>query len=129
FGDPLAECLEFALSQSTPFPGELVSDEDVQSITRFVAYHISDYTHLILDLVYDNLETQIPTSLLTNPDFEPGTWYARKLLDQGIVTTFDKITSRRMGDAQATRVNQILNGAFQYPGDNLPDFHPRQNEY
>ncbi|KAJ3979125.1 hypothetical protein F5890DRAFT_1383355, partial [Lentinula detonsa] len=129
FGDPLAERIEYALSQSAPFPGEQVSNNDVQSIERFVAYRTSENTHLILDSLYDELEIQIPTLLLTNPDFEPGTWYARKLFDQGIAVTMDEMISRPMGDARATRVSQILNGAPHYPGDDLPDFHPRRNEY
>ncbi|KAJ3732787.1 hypothetical protein DFJ43DRAFT_996486, partial [Lentinula guzmanii] len=128
FGDPLAERLEYILRQSAPFPGELVSNGDVLSSERFVAYRISDHAHLILDAVHEDLEIQIATSLLTNPDFEPGAWYARRLFNEGIAAAIGKSTSSQMGDVRARRVSQILNGASRYPGDNLPDFHPRRNK-
>ncbi|KAJ3720802.1 hypothetical protein DFJ43DRAFT_1042426 [Lentinula guzmanii] len=129
FGDPLAERLEHCLIQSAPFSGELSSNEPVGSIERFVAYRISDHTHLLLDSAYEDLECQISTSLLTNPDFDPSAWYARKLNVQGIPTATGGTTPRRMGDARGTRVSQILNRASRYPGDDLPDFHPRRNNY
>ncbi|KAJ3786233.1 hypothetical protein GGU10DRAFT_255548, partial [Lentinula aff. detonsa] len=129
FGDPLAERLEYSLTQSAPFFGELPSDEAVGSIERFVAYRISDHTHLLLDSAYEDSECQISTSLLTNPDFDPSEWYARKLNVESSPTARNETSSRRMGDARGTRVSQILNGAARYPGDNLPDFHPRRNNY
>ncbi|KAJ3979033.1 hypothetical protein F5890DRAFT_1589505 [Lentinula detonsa] len=101
FGDPLAERLEYVLTQQTPFPG-----------------------HLLIDSAYEDRELQIPTQLLINPDFEPGPWFARQIGDSSAAS---ETTSRPMGDARATRISQILNNAECYPGDDLPDFHPRQD--
>ncbi|KAJ3978796.1 hypothetical protein F5890DRAFT_1384486, partial [Lentinula detonsa] len=126
FGDPLAERLEFILAKHAPFPGEPTDDEEVKSIERFVAYRISDHTHLLIDLAYDDREFQIPTQTLANPEFEPCSWFARQAGSSGAV---NKTTSQPMGDARGTRVMQILNEAARYPGDDLPDFHPRRNEY
>ncbi|KAJ3780000.1 hypothetical protein GGU10DRAFT_246656, partial [Lentinula aff. detonsa] len=118
FGDPLAEHLEYVLTQQTPFPGEPTDKEGVRSIERFLAYRISDYSHLLIDLVYEDRELQIPTQLLVNPDFEPGPWFARQIGDSSAVS---KTTSRPMGDTRATRISQILNNSECYRGDNLPD--------
>ncbi|KAJ3718597.1 hypothetical protein DFJ43DRAFT_974841, partial [Lentinula guzmanii] len=126
FGDPLAERLEYVLTQQTPFPGEPADKEGVRSRERFLAYRISDNSHLLIDSVYEDRELQVPTRLLVNPDFEPGPWFARQIGDSSAAS---ETTSRPMGDARATRISQILNNSERYPGDDLPDFHPRRNEY
>ncbi|KAJ3985542.1 hypothetical protein F5890DRAFT_1373507, partial [Lentinula detonsa] len=126
FGDPLAERLEYILTQHAASPGKPVKSEEFLSIERFVAYRISDNTHLLIDSAYEDREHQIPTSTLTNPDFEPSSWFAGL---PGNSEVAGNKTPRPMGDARATRVSQILNGAAHYPGDELPDFHPRRSEY
>ncbi|KAJ3796512.1 hypothetical protein GGU11DRAFT_644743, partial [Lentinula aff. detonsa] len=126
FGDPLAERLEYILTQHAPFPGEPVNSEEFRSMECFVAYHISDHAHLLIDSAYEDREYQIPMSTLMNPDFEPSSWFAGLLRNSEVA---GNKTSQPMGDARATRVSQILNGAAHYPGDELPDFHPRRNEY
>ncbi|KAJ3733275.1 hypothetical protein DFJ43DRAFT_961732, partial [Lentinula guzmanii] len=121
FGDPLAERLEYVLTQQAPFPGETTDIEEVRSIERFVAYRISNHSHLLIDSAYEDRELHIPTQLLINPDFEPHAWFVRQLGSSGSVS---ETASRPMGDARAMRISQILNNAASYPGDNLPDFHP-----
>ncbi|KAJ3785710.1 hypothetical protein GGU10DRAFT_256476, partial [Lentinula aff. detonsa] len=115
FGDPLAERLEYILTQNAPFPGESINNREMCSIERFVAHRISDNTHLLIDSAYEGREHRVPTHLLTNPDFEPCPWFTRHLL--GAVSSGDArtITSQPMGDARAIRASQILNHAVCYP--------------
>ncbi|KAJ3980248.1 hypothetical protein F5890DRAFT_1420010 [Lentinula detonsa] len=129
FGDPLAERLEYILTQHAPFSGELSTSTEVGQIDRFLAYRISDHAHLLLDSAYEDSEHVIPTRLLEDPDFDPGAWFARSLQTAGNAEAVRSSKSRPMGDARATRIIQILNNAVVYPGDDLPDFHPRHSEY
>ncbi|KAJ3779955.1 hypothetical protein GGU10DRAFT_241495, partial [Lentinula aff. detonsa] len=129
FGDPLAERLEYRLTQAAPFPGEEGETTDLKGIDRFVAFRVSDHAHVLIDSAHEGEEHDVPTTLLTNPDFNPGTWFARRLIVTGNADVEQPANSYLMGDARATRVCQILNGAPSYPGDNLPDFHPRRSSY
>ncbi|KAJ3791735.1 hypothetical protein GGU11DRAFT_646309, partial [Lentinula aff. detonsa] len=123
-GDPLAERLEYILTQHAPFPGESVNSIEIRSLDRFVAYRISNQTHLLIDSAGEGKEHQIPTHFLVNPDFEPCSWFARQ---SGDSSAGRHNPSQPMGDARATRVSQILNVAVNYPGDDLPEFHPRRS--
>ncbi|KAJ3779977.1 hypothetical protein GGU10DRAFT_337560 [Lentinula aff. detonsa] len=60
-GNPLAERLEYVLTQQAPFPGETTDIEEVRSIEHFVPYCISNHSHLLIDSVYEDRELQIPT--------------------------------------------------------------------
>ncbi|KAJ3737370.1 hypothetical protein DFJ43DRAFT_983443, partial [Lentinula guzmanii] len=112
FGDPLAERLEYILTQHAPFTGEPVNSTEIRSLERFVAYRISDLTHLLMDSAGEGKEHQIPTQFLVNPDFEPCSWFARQSGNSGAGR---HNPSQHMGDARATRVSQILNSAANYP--------------
>ncbi|KAJ3788462.1 hypothetical protein GGU10DRAFT_372977 [Lentinula aff. detonsa] len=129
FGDPLAERLEYILMQNAPFKGELSKNKGISCINRFLAYWISDHAHLILDSAYEDVEHEIPTRLLEDPDFEPSVWFANKLWMTSGAKAIRPSPSRPMGDARVTRICQILNNTLAYPGDDLPDFHPRHSEY
>ncbi|KAJ3732813.1 hypothetical protein DFJ43DRAFT_1038949 [Lentinula guzmanii] len=129
FGDPLAERLEYILAQNGPFAGELSKSEEAGCIDRFLAYRISDHAHLLLDSAYEDVEHEIPTRLLEDPDFEPSVWFASRLRSTSGAKAIRSSPSRPMGDARATRICQILNNTLAYPGDDLPDFHPRRSEY
>ncbi|KAJ3979232.1 hypothetical protein F5890DRAFT_1559011 [Lentinula detonsa] len=121
--------LERPSLRAAPFPGEVGERADLESIDRFVAFRVADNAHVLIDSAHEGEEHDVPTTLLTNPDFNPGTWFARRLLVTGNADVKKPPTSRLMGDARATRICQILNEASSYPGDNLPDFHPRRNSY
>ncbi|KAJ3979965.1 hypothetical protein F5890DRAFT_1420527, partial [Lentinula detonsa] len=129
FGDPLADRLGYILTRNTPYNGELGETEEIVSDERFLAYRISDHAHLILDSAYKDGEHEIPTRMLENPDFEPSAWFARRLQMTGGGEAVASSPSRPMGDARATRICEILNNAEAFPGDDLPDFHPRRSEY
>ncbi|KAJ3965093.1 hypothetical protein EV361DRAFT_811252, partial [Lentinula raphanica] len=130
FGDPLAEHLEFLLHTSTPFPGESVNDGEITSPDRFVAYRISETQHVLIDSAYDSADFILPSACLVNPDFEPLLWFTRQLresyehpIDVG------KLPYCAMGDPRARRVVQILSQGNVYPGDDLPEFHPKRNRF
>ncbi|KAJ3781411.1 hypothetical protein GGU10DRAFT_245355, partial [Lentinula aff. detonsa] len=115
FGDPLAERLEYILMQNAPFAGERSKSEGIGCIDRFLAYRISDHAHLILDSAYEDVEHQIPTRLLEDPDFEPSVWFAHRLLRTSGDRAIKSSPSQTMGDARATRICQILNSTLAYP--------------
>ncbi|KAJ3817219.1 hypothetical protein F5880DRAFT_1493278, partial [Lentinula raphanica] len=127
FGDPLAEHLEFLLHTSTPFPGEPIDTGEITGSDRFVAYRVSAVEHVLMDSAYDE-DYVVPSACLANPDFEPLVWFARKLKDHhGLTVALEKLPYCMMGDPRAHRVVQILNQADVYPGDDLPEFHPKQD--
>ncbi|KAJ3752130.1 hypothetical protein EV360DRAFT_55760, partial [Lentinula raphanica] len=127
FGDPLAERLEFLLHTSSPFPGEPIDDNEFISPDRFTAYQVSATEHVLMDSAYDGEDCVISSAHLANPDFEPVLWFAKKLNGTfGRQVDLRGVAHSQMGDPRGQRVVQILNHAMDFPGDDLPDFHPRQ---
>ncbi|KAJ3964108.1 hypothetical protein EV361DRAFT_980736 [Lentinula raphanica] len=130
FGDPLAEHLEFLLYTSTPFPGESVNDDEITSPDRFVAYRISETQHVLIDSAYDSTDFILPSAHLANPDFEPLEWFMGQLREHyGHTSGFTMLPHRTMGDPRARRVIQILSQGATYPGDDLPEFHPKREKF
>ncbi|KAJ3772530.1 hypothetical protein FB446DRAFT_643341, partial [Lentinula raphanica] len=130
FGDPLAEHLEFLLHTSTPFPGESAINEEMTHSDWFVAYRISDTEHVLLDSAYDSADYVLPSAYLANPDFEPLVWFMKQLQERsGRAVDFGKLPHCTMGDPRARRVMQILTQGDMYPGDDLPEFHPKRERF
>jgi hypothetical protein len=104
-----ATCAQELLGSAAPYAGDemLADKEEMDYLSRFYVYRVSDTQHLVIDHAYTYMgdefsEFLLPSAWLETPEFNVVQWY-----------------TIAMGDVYSTAILGILNSCLCYPGDDF----------